>query len=326
MNSLPGSRSILVTGASGFLGSHLARRLSHDFAGTGKITGVAATAGGACRLNGMPPNFVFALADIRDPETLEALFAAGKFEVVFHLAARGVVQSSLPDVGEMTSVNALGSITVARAAIRHRVTRFVYCGSGLEYEPRNTPVDESVPLGGPNSYGASKATGWLLLDYLRQAAGLPLVTVRPFTVFGPGESDLRLIPYGIGRALRRQPLQLTHGDQIRDYIYVSDVVEALVLAARDGTEGDVFNIGSGPAGARTIRGIVETTLDLMGVPRSLCRFGEAQRLRPDPECLVSDCSRAIARLGWAPRVSLAEGLSRTIHSMTSDPHATAAAA
>jgi len=272
----------------------------------------------------MPANFVLASADLRNPASLESLFATYRFRSVFHLAACGV-QDGSASPADMVSVNAAGSLSLAQIALRYDVARFVYCGSGLEYECLDAPVCESAALSAANLYGASKASGWLLLDYLRRIEGLPLTTVRPFTVFGPAESECKLIPYAIGKALRREPLQLTAGTQIRDYVYVSDVVEALILAAASDVTGAVFNIGSGTSGARTVRQVVETTMDLVGAPRSLCRFGEARRSRPDPPRLVANPTRAITQLGWRPRISLEEGLLRTIQSMTVSSASVAAA-
>jgi nucleoside-diphosphate-sugar epimerase len=314
--------SILITGASGFIGSHLVRNL----AATGAtVVGTCTAPHRAHRLRDLPPNCVLAVADVRDPDALESLFAVHRFDTVFHLAACGV-SAGTGNPSEVTAVNTLGSMNVARTAMRFGVSRFVYCGSGLEYETLDIPVDESTALSSPNLYGASKAAGWLLLDYLRRVEGLPLTTIRPFTVFGPAESETKLIPCVIDKALRREPIKLTAGTQIRDYVYVEDVVDALLLAATsDQALGRVFNIGTGPRGARTIRAIVETTLDLIGAPRSLCRFGEARRHRPDPPSLVSDPSRAVIQLGWMPRVSLEEGLLRTIHSMTRNSISIAAA-
>lgn len=309
---MAGRRPILITGASGFIGSHLARRLA---LGGELVTGTCTSLQRADRLRDLPPNFTLAIADMNTPDSLECLFAAHRFGAVFHLAAQGIHDGHASAMA-MASVNAVGSMALAQIALRYKVGCFVYCGSGLEYESLDTPVCESAAVSAPNLYGASKATGWLLLDYLRRVEGLPLTTVRPFTVYGPAESEHKLIPYAIRRALLREPLQLTSGTQVRDYVYVSDVVEALILAAANNTSGAVFNIGAGTSGARTVRQIIEMTMDLVGAPRSLCRFGEACRSRPDPPHLVANPTRAITQLGWRPRVSLEEGLLRTIQSMT----------
>jgi UDP-glucose 4-epimerase len=295
---------ILVTGAAGFIGSHLVRSLVS--------TGAAATGLFSPRSPAQcPAGCAAAHADLRDTRAIEALFTTTPFRTVFHLAAHGVRQESDGGIAAV-EVNTLATFSLARCALKNGAARFIYCGSGFEYLPQSTPVAETAPLGSCTLYGASKAAGWLLLDYLARMEGLPLLTVRPVSVFGPAESDTKLVPYVIRHALRRQPMQLTAGTQVRDYLYVSDVVDALLLAADKGEPRDVFNIGSGPEGARTVRSIVEAILEITGAPYSLACFGDAVRSRAEPPYLVCDPSRARTKLGWTQRVSFGEGMRRTV--------------
>ncbi|MGI8992648.1 MAG: NAD-dependent epimerase/dehydratase family protein, partial [Bryobacteraceae bacterium] len=233
---------------------------------------------------------------------------AHRFTHVYHLAAAGVRarnEHSQPCVG----CNTLGTFELARLAVRFGAERFVHAGSGFEYRPQSTPIDESAPLQAANLYGASKAAGWMLLDYLRREEGLPLVTVRPFAVYGPGEHSSKLIPYVVSRARERKTIQLSGGEQIRDYLHVDDVVDALI-AAGDRTEsiGRVYNLGGGPANAMSVREIVRRILDLVEAPLSLCEFGTAARPRTDPAYLVANPARAEAELDWRARITLDAGL------------------
>ena len=306
-------KTVLVTGAAGFIGSHLVRRLA---SGGTRVVALYTGQHGTGRLCGIPGDLRLERADLRQPESLEGLFAAYRFAEVFHLAAHGVHENDT-DAAAMSETNTLGSFALGRLALRHGVRRFIHCGSALEFSLSGAPITESFPLGANTLYGASKAAGWLLLDYLHRAEGLPLVTIRPFTVFGPGESGRKLIPGVIARAARDEPVFLTSGTQVRDYIYITDAVDALLLAAGEAaTPGDSFNIGCGIGGAMPVRSLVETTLRLMKVSPSLCRFGEYQRTRPDPPFLVSNPAYARSRLGWSPRVSIEEGLIQTIRSVT----------
>lgn len=309
---LPPISGHLVIGASGFIGSHLARRLA--LAG-GKVTGTCTGRSDAFRLRGLPANFLVKSLDLPDPDSVERLFASEPFDTVFHLAAAGVYAGA-GEARATAETNTVGAFALAQAALRHGVRRFVYCGTAQEYQPTDVPMDESVPLGPQNIYAASKAAGWVLMDYLRRIEGLPMVTLRLFGAFGPGESASRLIPHVIRSAMRNQPIQLTGGLQVRDYLYVDDVVDALLLAGARPSCG-IYNIGGGPVRALSVQAIAEMTLGLMGLPRTLCRFGEANRSRPDPPFLVADSSRAKADLGWSPRISLEDGLRMTITSIRS---------
>jgi len=293
---------ILVTGASGFVGGHLARSLVRQ--GFDVVSVFLKS-----RVEQDKRHFRI---DLRDTAALEKLFRHFQFSAVMHLAAAGVSieGETLEDVA---AVNIAATASLARMALAHGVERFVHVGTGFEYRPQAQPTDETTPLGPPNLYGASKAAGWMLLDAMHRLEGLPLVTFRPFSIYGPGEGAAKLAPYTILQALAGEPIRLTLGSQVRDYVFVEDVVDALRLGlSAPAAVGKVFNIGSGPVEARPVRRMVEEILERMGGPSRLCWFDRAGRGRCDPPYLVSDPTRAHVELGWRPRVSLADGLARTI--------------
>lgn len=277
---------VLITGASGFVGSNLRNRLA------------AAQPVVTARLEG-----------------LEQLFEEHRFTHVYHLAAAGV-RAGEDGFEQTVECNTLRTYQLARLALRYGVKRFVYVGSGFEYRAQPRPIKESAALSASNLYGASKVAGWILLDYLCREEGLPLVTLRPFAIYGPGEHASKLIPYVSSSALRRQPMQLTGGEQVRDYIYIDDALDGLIAAGEcEGCIGRVYNLGAGPENAKPVRAIVEQILTLAGAPLSLCEFGKAERTRRDPAYLVADPSRAGAELGWHAKVALQDGLIATLVSV-----------
>jgi nucleoside-diphosphate-sugar epimerase len=296
---------ILVTGASGFIGGHLARSLVRQGFDVVRVFHRADFA----------EDKRFQRLDLRDTAAMQKLFRQYQFSAVFHLAAAGV-SAERENFDELVEVNTLGTAALARTALAYRVERFIHVGSGFEYRPQARAIDESTPLGPPNLYGASKAAGWMLLDSLCRLEGLPLVTFRPFSVYGPGENPSKLVPYVIQQAMRREPIRLTLGNQVRDYVFVEDVVEALRKGLTGpAAAGQVYNIGAGPEEARSIRQLVEEILALMDAPLKLCWFDRANRSRRDPPYMVCDPTKAHMELGWRPRVRLEEGLGRTIESL-----------
>ena len=302
---------VLVTGASGFIGSHLVRALVRQ--GFDVVS--------VFHKSGIEEDKRHFRLDLRDTAALERLFRQFHFSSLIHLAAAGV-SAETETFEALAAVNIDATATLGRPAVANNVDRFLHVGTGFEYKPQAYPIDESTPLEAPNLYGASKAAGWMLLDALRRLEGLPLVTLRPFSIYGPGEGAAKLVPYTILQAFAGEPIRLALGSQVRDYVFVEDMVEAVRLALTAPCAiGRVYNIGSGPAEARSVRSLVEEILQLIGAPPRLCWFDRASRSRRDPPYLVSDPTRAHIELGWRPRVSLAEGLARTIESYKATPAA-----
>src|SRR5438552_857661 len=209
---------VLVTGASGFIGGNLVRDLARQKL---EVVGTCHHADNAGQ-NGMTR------LDLRNASEVNKLFRQHKFSAVFHVAGSGISADS-ENLTDLIEVNTLGTAVLGRAALLNGVERFVYVATGFEYRPHATPMSESTPLGAPNLYGASKAAGWMLLDSLCRLQGLPLVTFRPFSIYGPGERPSKLIPYVILQTLRREPIRLTLATQVRDYLFVDALIEAFRL-------------------------------------------------------------------------------------------------
>ena len=254
--------SVLVTGASGFLGSHLVRRLVRQ--GFDVVS--------VFRKAGFQEDKRHFRLDLRDTREVQKIFREFRFASVIHLAASGV-SAEAENFEDLVAVNTLATASLARIALSNNVQRFLYVGSAFEYRPQAHSMNEMTPLGPPNLYGASKAAGWMLLDTLYRLEGLPLVTLRPFSTYGPGENPSKLIPYVILQASRGEPIRLTLGSQVRDYVFVDDVLEALRLGLTGPTAvGQVYNIGTGPQEAKSVRQLVEEILTTMGAPLRLCWF------------------------------------------------------
>jgi UDP-glucose 4-epimerase len=307
----------LVTGGAGFIGSNLADALLArgnevivvDDLSTGRRENLdGALAAGATLVE----------ADIRDRAALEDLAAAEKPEVVFHLAAQIDVRKSIADPAFDASINVGGTANVLEAARVAGSRRIVFSSTGGaiygEGEGQQLPLAEDAPLAPEAPYGQSKFAGEGYLALYERLYDLSTIPLRLGNVYGPrqdplGEAGVIAIFCGKLRAGER-PTVFGDGKQTRDYIYVGDVVSAMLAAAESETTGPV-NIGTG----------VETdVLELVGQLGALGgsenfepelappRTGEVQRISIDP-------ARAKHELDWAPQMGLEDGLRRTLDSI-----------
>ncbi len=300
------SARILITGASGFLGRHLLQRLlglgavPHLLARPARVDALRAGAG-PCPV--LP-------AALEDPATLrQALHDVGP-EIVFHL---GAYTSPVRDPGAADAaiaVNYTATVALAGAAMETGVARFITTGTSEEYGRQAAPFAEDLPERPLSPYSASKAAASLWLRMLADTHDFPMVLLRPFLVYGPGQAPPKLVPAAILAAVAGEDFPMTSGTQMRELTYVGDVVEGLLAAAtRPEAPGGVFNLGSGDE--RTVLSIVEEIYRLANGPgRPLP--GAVPDRGNDMQRYCADTTRAARRLGWQATTPLEDGLRATI--------------
>lgn len=313
-----GGRRVLVTGAGGFIGSHLAEALVR--AGASVRAFVRYTSrGDHGRLEASEPEILRELeifrGDLANPEAVAN--AVSDREVVLHLGALIPIPYSYRHPREFVSANVTGTLNVLEAARRAEVGRLVQTSSSEVYgTARQIPIDEEHPLHPQSPYAATKVgADQLALSYQR-SFGTPVVIARPFNTFGPRQSARAVIPTIVTQALSRDVVELGATKATRDFLYVADTVAGIMAcAATERIEGEVINLGTGVE--VPINEVVERVLGLLG--RELPIMLDENRLRPpdsEVERLVADIAKARTRLGWAPEVDLDEGLRRTIEWLT----------
>jgi nucleoside-diphosphate-sugar epimerase len=299
-------RRVLVTGATGFLGSHLVRALAKNGA---EVHALKRQPGPVSMLSDV--QILWHVGDVTHPDSLVEVVRAARPEIVFHLAAYGTTFEQ-NDERLAFRINVEGSLNLWRA-LSDRPCRFVHTGSCGEYGQAREPVTEDHVCRPTWFYPATKNASVVLLSTLGRMSDRELVTLRPFGPYGPGDKDGRVIPHTVQTLLRGEEVRVTAGEQLRDYAYVDDQVAAFVRAATQPLKqsGNVYNIGSGRV--VSMRHILETVARAVG-DGALTRvhFG-AVPYRKDE--LWSMCGRidAVQRdLGYAPTVSLEEGIRRTV--------------
>jgi len=310
------SRTALVTGGAGFIGSHLVDALLERGLNVRTIDNFATG-----RRENLNPCAQFVEADIRDLESIREAFE--DVDTVFHTAALPRVPLSIEKPIETHTVNALGTLNVLMAAREAGVRRFVYSGSSSVYGNQPTlPLREEMKPGPLNPYALQKLIGEQYCGLFRKLYGMETLTLRYFNVFGPRmtTAGAYVTVIGVFLRLRREDRPLTiHGDgtQSRDFTHVSDVVRANLLAMNCAiADGRALNIGPGKAVS------INRIAEIIGGPLSY----QASRAG-DMRHTLADFSQAENILGWRPQVSTEEGLNELIaleglRDRDNRPHAT----
>jgi NAD dependent epimerase/dehydratase len=315
-------KPVLVTGGGGFIGSHLVERLVELGARVRALVRYnSRNDWGLLELlpASIKENLEIVAGDITDP------FGTGRAvagcELVFHLAALIAIPYSNIAPAQFVAVNCVGTLNLLEAARQHGIERFVHTSTSETYgTAQYTPIAEDHPLRAQSPYAASKIGADKLAESYHLSLGVPVAIIRPFNTYGPRQSARAVIPTIISQALSGEVIRLGSLTPIRDLSYVSDTVEGFIkMAESPRAVGEVINVGSGRA--VSIGELAEKIVDLLGGGKDIVIADE--RVRPkDSEVMELLCDNRKARelLDWAPRVSLEEGLIRTISFVRENIH------
>ncbi len=308
-------RSVLVTGAGGFIGSHLVERLLAQGARVRAFVRYTSR-GDRGFLDQVPDEYVAKLqvvsGDLGDASAIH--HAMRDMEVVLHLAALIAIPYSYVHPRDVVQTNVIGTLNVLEAARDLRPACVVHTSTSEVYGTAlRVPINEAHPLQGQSPYSASKIGADMLAQSYHRAFDLPIVTLRPFNTYGPRQSTRAVVPTIITQALRGSVVRLGSTTPTRDFTFVDDTVAGFlaVVAAGASVFGETIHLGTGSE--VSIGELAQRIIALTG--------GEARietdnaRLRPsksEVERLLSENSRARKLLGWQPTVTLDEGLQRTI--------------
>src|SRR4030042_661237 len=307
-------RRILVTGAGGFIGSHLVEKLAASGA---KIRAfVRYNSRGDTGLLSMLSqevlnNIEIIAGDIRDLPAL--LSAARDVDIILHLGALIAIPYSYVHPTEVIESNVLGTMNVLLAGRENSVRRIVHTSTSEVYGSAiRVPIDENHPLQGQSPYSASKIGADKIAESFYCAYDLPVVTIRPFNTFGPRQSARAVIPSIIIQAINQNKIHLGNLEANRDFTYVSDTVDGFLCGAQTPhIEGRTINLGAGME--IRIIDLAKEIISILGKPIEI--VVDSERLRPEKSevtRLLSDNRLAKEVLGWVPRASLREGLFKTI--------------
>lgn len=307
-------KKVLVTGAGGFIGSHLVERL----------VDLGANVRAFVRYNSrndrglieiLPPQVQreidVVMGDLRDSEAVEN--ALSGIDVVFHLAALISIPYSYVHPRDVVATNITSTLNILNAARKHGTEKVVHTSTSEVYGTAcYTPIDEKHPLQAQSPYSATKIAADKLVESFFCTYNLPVTTIRPFNTYGPRQSARAVIPTIITQALTQNRIVLGSLHPLRDLTYVADTVEGFIkIAESPQSIGRVINVGSGTE--ITIGELTKKILELVG--KSIEIAADPGRVRPEDsevERLLADNRLAKELIGWEPTVSLDDGLTKTI--------------
>lgn len=308
MTNLSSLGKIAITGATGFIGNHLVRALIRQ-----NEWPILLTRGSLMetRLQDLRDRLDLREIELTDPRSIWRVLQETKPDTLFHLAGvlgRGDCRAATL---ACSALNINATLHLLDAAMEARVRRIILIGSAEEYGQQNGPMHEALPLQPVSPYGIAKAAASRFAQALHERSDCPVVIVRPFSVYGPGQPSNMFVAQAIDAVVRGVPFRMSHGEQRRDLLYVDDLIRGLLAVAETpGIEGQIINLGSGQPVrlrdvARRIWQLADSSAPLL--------IGARSAAREQLQDTWADISQARALLSWSPQIDLESGLRETIH-------------
>jgi len=300
-------KSVLITGASGFVGACLARRLLKE---NYKIHIITRQSTDLWRLHDVLDDIEIHNLDFQNSDDIAKLARIINVDRVYHLATYGGYHYQ-SNVDEVINTNVIGTFNLFREFSKKGLEMFINTSSSSEYGEKLAPMCEDMNLSPNNMYGASKVAGTTLCSTYAKINKLPLVTLRLFSPYGYYDAKTRLIPTVITSCLLGKEVKLSRLDSVRDFIFIDDVIEAYLAASKlSNAYGEIFNVGSGKQ--YKTGEIVGTIVDLIGNDVNV-NFKNNLDRQYEPAIWVSDNRKVYEKLNFKPNVDIQVGLNNTIN-------------
>jgi nucleoside-diphosphate-sugar epimerase len=299
--------SVLITGGAGFIGSNIVNRLLD--LGYKNINLITKDSTNLSRLKNVLPKVSLHKVDLLDKKNLQKVIGKINPSIIIHLATYSAYRNQ-EAVSQMIETNVTGTLNLLIASRDINYDVFINTGSSSEYGIKEKPMNENDILKPISFYAATKASATLLCQVFAKEYQKPIITLRPFSVYGPYEEENRFIPTIMKAIIKNKSIKLTPGNQRRDFIYIQDVVDIYIKILSYGKKlsGQILNMGTGIE--YTNDEVVRTLFKVVNKQVKIVKGAYPQRLWDTPHW-VADISNTKKLLNWKPRFTLREGLRYT---------------
>ncbi|MEH7108866.1 NAD-dependent epimerase/dehydratase family protein [Bacillus sp. JJ1764] len=301
------NQRVLITGANGFIGSHVVQRMVQEKA---LVSVIVRESSDLWRIEELKKDIDIHLVDLRDTLSIDKCVKQIKPDFIFHVGAYGV-DSRQKDYHIAASTNIIGTMNLLNSVKDIGCKKFINVGTCMEYGDKTEIIQENSCLKPDSIYGSTKASASIIAHQIAAENNINLVTLRPFGIFGEKEGSHKFFPYIILSILEGKEVNLTPCEQYRDYCYIENIMDGFVLAAKnEDIKNEIFNIGSGEIfKLKHFVDIIYKEVGLKNQPNYGAlpyRTNEVWRQQPDTTKIKS-------LLNWQPKVSLEKGIKRTIN-------------
>lgn len=298
------NEAVCITGGTGFVGSYLSRRLVNEGASVSIITEEGSS---PALIDDIRDKIDIHLCDITDFNSLNGVLQETRPSLVYHLAAKIDTGTGPEVIATLNEVNHQGTINMLKASKESVVKRFIYFSTSDVYGPTEESCSEDSPPDPISPYGTSKAAAELSV----RQCDIPWVILRPFIIYGGGQSHNMFIPQLIRSVLKGEDFSMTAGEQTRDFLYIDDFVDACIRSGLSKeAEREIINIASGKE--TPLADVAKNVMSQVDHPAKI-RLGALPYRENERWHVKADIEKADRLLGWKPMTNLIDGLKKTIH-------------
>lgn len=299
-------KRVLITGANGFLGSHIVERMISQNA---DLSVIVRESSDLWRIEEHIKGIRIFNADMQDFTAIYECVKTIRPDVIFHMAAYGV-DSRQKDVFTAIYSNLLGTVNILVSAGKAGCPRLINSGTSMQYGNKEGKVDEDASYNPNNIYGSTKAASTIMAHQLAADLGIGIVTIIPFGVFGEKEGSYKFFPHVILSALNNREINLTSCEQYRDYCYVENIIDGFLIAAQaQQIKSEIFNIGNGFT--QPLKYYVDLIIKEVNSAAKI-NYGVLEQRKNDLWNPLPNVGKINGTLGWKPKISIEDGIRSTV--------------